>query len=348
MPRSEGGRSIIELRPHMQFSSGQPIDARAAVASLNRSQRLSATLKTLGAAAVYGGTQLSLSLPHTESQALARLLSSSRAAILPANYSPESPEGCGAFLVTRSHGQLVLLRNGRAPRGAAFLDRITIATKSVADCLRDFEARRADVGFLGAGLHQDRQDSTGFRLSPFALAVVQPGTLLKTPPPVGALHDALARVPAGPFSALGADRPRGTSKSWSGGGTSILVSQEDLWLGELARELALAWSKAESPVKVEPVTHRDYRDRLNSRRFELALRAFCFDRSGASTATEELFALDGRAPPRGGRALRPFEAARQLQLGILGELSVRGAIRHGCAGLTSKSHFALENTTLTI
>jgi peptide/nickel transport system substrate-binding protein len=346
LPRSEGGRSIIELRPYMQFSSGRPVDANAVVASLNRSQRLSSTLKTLGAATIQRGNRLALSLPPSDPQKLARLLSSPRSAVLPPDYSPESPDACGAFRVTRSGSQVVLLRNERAPRGAAFLDRITLTTASISDCLREFEAKRADVGFLGAGLHHDRHDSTAFRLSPFALAFVQPGALLQSPLPVGALNDALERVPAGPFLALGAERPRASVQAWSSGAKTIMVSHEDPWLAELTRELTVAWSTLNHPLKVDAVTHRDYRERLKSGRYELALRALCFDRSGAQTVTDELFTLDGRLAPRAGRVLQPVEAARQLQLGVLGSLGVRGAIRQGCENLASKSHFTLENTTI--
>lgn len=343
-PTQKNGRTIVELRPRLSFASGRRIDANQVMSSLRRSQAASPALAELGAVETVRGAPLQLSFAVKDPSGLVQLLSHPRAAIIPSDFSPGAPDTCGAFRITRTGAILNLARNPLAPRGGAFLDEVIIHSASVSDCLRAFEARRSDLGFLGAGLHRERQGIARFRLNPVGLALLLPGAQRRAQMPVGSLHEALARLPEGPLSAVGVERKRHAAQRWNGGDAELAVSQEEPWLIAIAEEMRSAWSTKGHALTLRALPSTQLSLLRRSGNFDLMLHFLGSRSIPARETTNHLFQVDGRAPPRGGRTLSPLESGRQLSLGIVGELSPSGATSPRTRGLVDGDRLSLESS----
>lgn len=343
-PIHKNGRTIVELRPHLAFSSGRTIDARQVVASLRRSMAASPALSELGAVETLRGTPLKISFTNKDPETLAQLLSHPRTSIVPSDFSPGAPDTCGAFRVSKTGTTLRLERNPLAPRGGAFLDEVVLHSASISDCLRAFEARRSDLGFLGAGLHRERRGISRFRLGPLGLALLLPGPRRRGQLPVGRLHEALARLPEGPLAALGVERGRHTPQRWNGGEADLSVPQDEPWIMAIADEMRSAWSTKGHALSVRPLPRSQLTQLRRNGQFDLMLQFLGSRNITAAETTHHLFQLDGRPPPRGGRTLSPLESGRQLSLGIVGALSPSGATSPRIRGLAAGDRLDLENS----
>lgn len=330
-PEDHGSFFQVELRPELKFSDGSSLTAREVVSSILRSQSLSSQLVGLGKPTASRTNPLIVHFPKPKGSQLtendlALELARPRSAIVPLSFSPTTPVGCGALKVTRIGPRLTLSRNELAPRGGSFLATVEIRSVSVTDALRAFESRSVDLGFLGKGLHRPRKDATAFQLSPLGLVIVQVGRGAEAFARPGLLHSQLARIPHAPFAALATARVRTSPVKWTGPSLSLLVDEQEYWLLALAKELSQSWSASGSELKVEAVSRVALTQRARSRDFDLILNAISTSGINTDQASRDLFALDGRSPPLGGRMPPPEEACRQLSLGLLGELRPHGAI----------------------
>jgi hypothetical protein len=122
-----------------------------------------------------------------------------------------------------------------------------------------------------------------------------------------------------------------------------LVPQDEPWLIAIAEEVARSWSRPGATVKLSVESSQAIKKRRTSGDFDAILSWLSTANISSKTTTTDLFKLDGRAAPRGGRNLRPHEAARQLNLGVVGELRPYGAIAKEVEALTRPSRIALEN-----
>lgn len=344
LPKEKNGRTFVELRPQLSFSSGRNIDANQVVSSLRRSIANSPSLKELGTVSTVRGTSLTLSFSQKDSQRLLALLTSPRAAIVPSDFSPSAPDACGAFRAFMSGNTLRLKRNPLAPRGGAFLDEVVIHSATISDCLRAFEARRSDLGFLGAGLHRERLGVARFRLEPVGLALLLPGTRRRTQMPVGSLHEALARLPEGPLAALGVERTRHAPQRLGGGDAELAVSQGEPWLVAVAEEIRNAWSARGHTLVVKALPKTQLAQLRKTGQFDLMLQFLGSRGISEAETTSHLFQLDGRPPPRGGRTLSPLESGRQLSLGIIGALTPSGATSAEIRNLIARDRLSLESS----
>lgn len=345
-PTPKGRRAIVSLRPQLKFSSGRSIDAKEVMSALRRASASSPALASLADVDTVRGAPLQLSFALSDSKLLSELLSHPRAAIVPSDFSPSAPDACGAFQIVKTGTTLKLARNPLGPRGGGYLDEVLIQSATISDCLRAFEAGRSELGFLGAGLHRERQGITRYRLNPLGLLLVIPGTRIRTEFPVGGLHEALARLPDGPLAALGAERPRRSPERWTRGNAELLVPQGEPWLGALAEELRSAWSTKDHTVTVRALPATQLSDLRRSGQFDLMLQ-FLGTRGVAETdTTNHLFQLDRRAAPRGGRVLSPLEGGRQLSLGLLGSLRPSVAVSPRSGSLVTEGRLCLENAEL--
>lgn len=344
LPSQSQGRTFVELRPQLAFASGRKIDAQQVVLSLRRSMAASPTLKDLGSVATVQGAPLRLSFSQKNPKVVLSLLTSPRSAIVPSDFSPSAPDACGAFRVSQTGSTLRLQRNPLAPRGGAFLDEVVIHRATISDCLRAFEARRSDLGFLGAGLHRERQGISRFRLNPIGLSLLVPGARRRTQMPVGGLHEALARLPDGPLAALGVERTRHNPQRWSGGDAELAVSQGEPWLIAIADEMRSAWSAKGHVLTVRALPKAQLVQLRKSGQFDLMLQFLGTRGIPEAETTTHLFQLDGRPPPRGGRTLSPLESGRQLSLGVVGALTPRGATSPEFRNLVSRDRLSLENS----
>lgn len=322
LPEPISGGVRLRLRPGLTFSDGNGLDAKRAAISLVRSRSRHPPMRDWGAIRSHGRDTLTIA--STDPKTAARVLSHLGTAIVPEKFSPARPLGCGALLVRTSGRSLVLERNPRAPRGGSYIEQVSIQSGDLRTCLRNFEARISDLGFLGAGLHQPRKDVRAFRLSGVGLALLRPGRNLSSFARPGALNAALGRLPSDGLSSLGVSRPSEGVARWPGPALEILVSSEQSWLEGIARQLQSAWNGSQRPVTVRALPTSDLNARMTSGNYDAALTFLSTSDLLPRQISEELFRLDGKLPPRAGRTLTPFEAARQLNLGVIGELVPRG------------------------
>jgi hypothetical protein len=81
---------------------------------------------------------------------------------------------------------------------------------------------------------------------------------------------------------------------------------------------------------------------MSSGSFDVALTFVSTKDLEPRQVSEQLFQLDGKSPPKGGRVLTPVEAARQLSLGVIGELVPRGYAARDFEGLVSEDTLRLD------
>lgn len=344
LPSLKNGCVEVHLREELEFSNSSPLSARAVASSLLRSAKMSTVLLPLANALILPTNERTVRFRGENLEEVARLLASPRAAIVPVDFSPNRPVGSGALKAKRSGSLLKLERNYLCPRGGAFIDAAELATSTPTESLRAFEARRSQLGFLGRGLHQERKDAADFQLDSVAQVVLEPGRSLKSFARPGVLQSALESLPQAPLEALGLSGPRQKSRPWAGPTLELLVDHDEPWLRAIAEELAQSWSRTTVGVRVTPLSRTALQEKRMSADFDAIVSWRSTVGLPPKLSTDELFLIDGRAPPRGGRTMSPQEAARQLNLGIVGELRPYGAVDRGLTGLMRPTHFDLGGT----
>ncbi|HVW30708.1 MAG TPA: hypothetical protein VHC69_35370, partial [Polyangiaceae bacterium] len=233
---------------------------------------------------------------------------------------------------------VTLLRNERAARGPAFLDRIEVRRAGdLASGLRAFEAGDADVGFLGAGLHRRRAGAVDFRTDPFGFVVLRTGALAGTWGAPGVAARLVSGLDPSRFSHLGlSPRGGGAPVPWGGPPADLLVDGGAPYLVEIARVAAAALSASGHEIRPYPLPERELAARREGGKYALAVD---FVRRLGPGKDDGLLSLLAGADPK--LADRPPRFAgqnedsltRTLPLAVLGELAVVGAHAPSWSGI---------------
>lgn len=342
LPTKLGDGCRLALRPGLKTAAGRSLGAADVVATLARA-------RTRGAVGLLGELQnptldskdaLGVVFPNASADAIARLLASPLLALVPRNFSPLAPDGCGAFRVELGRGRAVLTRNPNAARGAGFLDAIEVtAVSDLADLLRGFETGSSDVGWFGTGLYRAVKDAVPFEAPSYGFAVLMAGKAAGAWGAPGTLQALLDAVPAQQLSHLGVralPAQASGSPAWGGPATTIAVPATAPQLVAVARALASTLSTPGHELNVVEKTAEELSALQSSRQFGLLVDLV---RAPTPAARDLEIALRTAASPEGAKraprtALRaPRELGRQLSLGVIGELAVWGTRRAAFSNL---------------
>jgi peptide/nickel transport system substrate-binding protein len=231
---------------------------------------------------------------------------------------------------------MTLTRNVNAARGAAYLDAVeVIRADDLKTSLREFEAERDDVGWLGAGLHSSRRGSVRFDLGAAAWVVLvtgaeagpfgQPGVaqqLADGLPPERLAHLALGALPAA----------RG-DPGWGGPPAELLVDESAAHLVEVAQAVAPILSRPGHEVTATPVARAEL-GRRRARGAALAIELVRSMGPGSLQALLSLATADGRSravdlarhPPKLSAGTPARALTSMLRVGVIGEVRVAGAV----------------------
>ncbi len=332
----------LTLRPGLETAAGRGLSGADLVATIARARSRAAVglLGELETPRVDAKDPLSVVFAHGSADVVARALANPLLALVPRNFSPLAPDGCGAFKVEISRGRALLTRNPNAARGPSFLDAIEVTSvNDLAELLRSFEANQTDIGWFGTGLYRAVKDAIAFETPRYAFAVLIAGKAVGAWGAPGTLQGLLDAVPALQLSHLGVRAlPTQTSGSaaWGGPATTIAVLANAPQLSAIARALAGTLSTPGHELTVVEKTAEELLGLQSSRQFGLLLDAV---RAPTSTARDIEMALRTAASPEAAKraprtALQsPRELGRQLPLGVVGELSVWGARRAPFVGI---------------
>lgn len=344
LPSKAGDGCRVTLRPGLKTAAGRTLGAQDLLATLTRARTRGATglLGELEQPSVDSQSPLSLVFPHTSADAVARTLASPLLALVPRSFSPLAPDGCGAFKVELGRGRAVFTRNLNAARGPAFLDAIEVAAASdLAELLRGFEAGETDVGWFGSGLYRAVKDAVSFEAPRYGFAVLLAGKAAGAWAAPGILQPLLDAVPAQQLSHLGLRglpaAPLGNAR-WNGPTTTIAVLGGAPQLVAIARALAASWSSPGHELTVVEKTADELSALQSSRQFGLLVD--CVRAPSAAPRELEMALRTAASPEAAKRAPRtqpsaPRELARQLPLGVIGELVVWGTRRASFNALES-------------
>ena len=331
-PSAPPADARVTLRAELVSARGKALSAADVIFSLKRAQSLggAAVLGAFRPASADGKDKLSLLVPEANPEALARALSNPLTAIVPRGFSPLAPDGTGAFKATFASDTLSLIRNEKAARGAAFLERIELSRASdLADALRAFEAGQVDVGWLGNGLYRSKAGAVPLDGPIFGWIVLRTGTEAKSWGAPGIAGQLTAALPAAALARFGVRAVAGAGNGvrWGGGPTSLLVSEDAPHAVELARALEPLLSSSGNEVRATPVPRGTWLEARRSRRYGLLLD---FVRAAAAMPTQSALALLAAVDPE--LARRPpknlssvLDATRTLSLGIVGDVRIAGA-----------------------
>ena len=331
LPERTASGSRVTLRAELVSARGKALSAADVIFSLKRAQSLggAAVLGAFRPASADGKDRLSLLVPEANPEALARALSNPLTAIVPRGFSPLAPDGTGAFKATFASDTLSLIRNEKAARGAAFLERIELSRASdLADALRAFEAGQVDVGWLGNGLYRSKAGAVPLDGPIFGWIVLRTGTEAKSWGAPGIAGQLTAALPAAALARFGVRAVGGAGNGvrWGGGPTPLLVSEDAPHAVELARALEPLLSSSGNEVRATPVPRGTWLEARRSRRYGLLLD---FVRAAGDTAQSPLALLAAvdpelaRRPPKNLSSV--WDATRTLSLGIVGDVRIAGA-----------------------
>lgn len=340
MPEAVAGGVRVTLRRGLVTASGRPLDGRDVIASLERAARAAARplLAPFAPPKKDGTDPLSVFFPTGTPEAIADALASPTTAIVSRASLAGHLDGTGAFRERVAPKGLVLERNERAARGAAFLDSIEVERATdLADALRAFESGDADVGFLGAGLHRRRPGAVDLRTTPAGFVILRSGPEAGSWGAPGIAATLTSAMDPGVLSHLGlltshegagAGAGSGRDAAWGGPPTDVLVSERSPYFVEVARVVAAVLSRPGHELRSLPLPATEFRARRNAGRYALAVD---FARRIGPTPRHALLSLLTAADPRlADKPPRvsdpsPLTITRTLPLAILGELSISGA-----------------------
>jgi peptide/nickel transport system substrate-binding protein len=330
-PEPDGATLRVTLRAGVRFASGAPLDARAAAASIARARArdASAWLAEVPVPHIDHGT---LVFPMRDARHLVRALASPLVAIVSPRFTPERSDGTGPFRAEMQSGALVLVRNGLAAGGPAFLDAIEVrrATDLVTS-LRAFESGADDLGWLGSFLHDPRPGAKSFDAGLVGWAILRTGRdagALDAPGMAQSLADGVPHATLAPLVVGPPWDP--SSSTWTGGPADIVVRDDAPWLVEVARALAVALSSASHELRCTPLPASEIAQRRGTRGFTLMLDVARPAGPGPLGAVLGLATADdaataaalSRHPPRGELPVRT--ATRTMRLGVVGEIRLQG------------------------
>lgn len=336
MPHREGAGTVVRLREGLRTARGTALDARDVIASIDRARaRGGAALWTdLPRPAAHPGERLAVTFGSADPVKLAKALASPLFALLPRSFSSSAPDGTGAFRADLKGGKLVLTRNENAARGASYLDSIEVESASdLKASLRQFEAERDDLGWLGMGLFGGRKGAAKFDCGAHALVVLITGSDAGTAGGVGAAQRLAGALPSERLGhlGLGALPVASGSPLWTGPKTDLVVDESAPHLVEIAATLAPILSGPGHEVTAAPVS----RSELAKRRGKAALMLDLVRPLGPGPLNTLLSLASAESPARAVEVAKkppknPASSARALaatlQVGVIGEVRASGGV----------------------
>lgn len=335
-----GGGLRITLRSGLKTGAGRSLEARDVAASLARARALGARaiLAPIPVPKVEGRA---LVFASKDAAKLTRALASPLTAVVPPAFTPDRPDGTGPFRAERRDGGLSLTRNPLAARGPAYLDEIVLrAAPDVAACLRAFESGAADLGWLGAGLHEPRTGSRPFDGGAVGWVVLRTGHAAGSWDAPGVAQRLADGLSPSRLSYLGlgpAWRPSTdggpSDQGWGGSSGDLAVRDDCPWLLEVAKAVAASLSRPGHEITVRSLGPVDFGRMRSARAFSLAVDVV---RAVGPSALDALVALatgeDGASaedvakhPPRIAEGTSPRTLTRTLRLAVVGEVRMQGA-----------------------
>ncbi len=337
-PEPDGAALRVTLRPGMRFASGAPLDARAAASSIARARAHDAAAWLSEIPAPRAGDDGLVFAMH-DAPFLVRALASPLVAVVAPRFSPERPDGSGAFRAEPMAGSLRLTRNGVAANGPALLDSIEAQhAPDLVTSLRAFESGADDMGWLGSFLHDPRPGARGFDAGTVAWAVLRTGRLaggLDAPGFAQGLADGVPHAALAPL-VVGPTWEQGPAL-WTGPPCDLVVRDDAPWLVEVARALAIAMSTPSHEITARPIAAGELAQRRSARAFALILDvarpagpgglgvilglATADDAASAAALARRLVhhprdAMRADAMPR--------RATQSMRLGVVGEIRLEG------------------------
>lgn len=337
LPEQRAGLTRVTLRQGLTSGLGRELSARDLLWSVNRAKSMDAraVLQGVGQGSVDPANPRTVAFRNTDPNTLARALASPLVPLVSRHYAKAHPDGTGPFVAYPSSQSLLLKRNGKAARGAAYLRQVRIDRgANLRDSLRAFEARKTDIGWLGAGLYQPRKDAKPFDFGAAAWIVLRTGREAGAWHAPGVAQQLVASIEPARLAHLGLGAvPAVSSKQrWSGPACALLAPARSAHLIEVATTVASILSQTGNEVQPLAIPKDEFTARRQSRGFCLMvdvvrpvgppglatlLALVCADDPARATSLAS-------SPPRLS-SFDPRVIARTLHLGILGNLQVRGA-----------------------
>lgn len=338
LPTRQRGGTRVRLRGGLVSARGRALAARDLIESVERARRGGASAVLLGIpegkvdrsdgrVAVFGDVD-----PVELAQALACPL----VALVSTPSTSVQPDGTGAFRADLGRDGLLLERNLHAARGSAFLRRIRITSApDLKAPLRAFEAQKADVGWLGAGLHQPRADAVPFDLGSVGWIVLRTGREAGSWNAPGVAQRLLDAIQPARLAHLGlGPLPSSTTPvPWGGPACKLIAPARSAHLVEVAATLASILSRPGHEVELSALGPADFASRRASRVYALMVDVVRpVGPAGMASLVALATADDGvrarsivQYPPRLG-SFDPRVLTRTLHLGVVGGLRVAGAL----------------------
>lgn len=336
MPTREGAGTVVRLREGLRTARQVALDARDVIASVERARvRGGAALWTdLPRPTALAADRLTVVFGAADPIKLARALASPLFALVPRSFSATAPDGTGAFRADIRGGKLTLTRNQNAARGASFLESVEVASATdLRTSLRQFEAERDDLGWLGMGLFGGRKNAVRFDCGALAWIVLVTGSEAGTAGGAGAAQRLASALPAERLGHLGLGAlPAATGDpAWTGAKTELVVDEGAAHLVEIANTVAPILSNPGHEVTVTALPRAE----VAKRRGKAALMLDVVRPLGPgamstllalATAEDPARAAElSRRPPKGmGSSARAL--AGLLRVGVIGEVRASGGV----------------------
>jgi peptide/nickel transport system substrate-binding protein len=342
LPTKEAGITTVKLRHGLRTSRGKALDAGDVLASFKRARARGAAplLEPLGEPTRVASDPFALQFPKAQLAAVTRAFASPVTAIVARAFDPKAPDGTGPFAATLRGGAVELTRNVASASGAAFLERLAISSaQDLRESLRDFEAERDDLGWLGSGVFGSRKDAVRFDLGAVALVVLAAQPSVGPAGRPGALQALVNAVPRGKLAHLGLGTlPAGRdAAAWDGADADLWVDAGAPHLVEVAEALADALSRPDHTLTVRTARRDEVLAKRRKGDASLSLHVVRPLGSGSFGALLGLALLDDPARAKelakvgskiaDGRGVR--DVTSELRVAVVGEVRVAGAIVPG-------------------
>lgn len=334
LPMREAGATIVRLREGVRTARQTALDARDVVASIERARARggAALWIDLPKPAVHPTDKLAVSFGSADTTRVSRALASPLFAIVPRSFSASAPDGTGPFRADFKSGALSLTRNAHAARGAAFLDAIDVeSAPDLRASLRQFEAERDDIGWLGMGLFNGRKNATKIDLGAVAHVVLAIGSDAGALAGAGIAQKIVNALPSDRLGHLGLGTlPQAVGDpAWTGPKTELLVEEGATHLIEIARAIAPILSNTGHEVTVATASRSD----LAKKRGKAALRLEVVRPLGpgslstllalASADDSSRAEVIAKKPPKS-LAASARALTSSLRVGVVGEIRITG------------------------
>lgn len=339
LPIKEGRGTVIRLRSGLLTARKKALEAKDVLFSIERS-------RARGAAAIFVEVPIPTLVKHepltlifgsADPHKLARILALPISAILPRGFDAFTPDGTGAFRADCADKQMILSRNVWAARGPAFLERIEIARASdMASSLRQFEAERTDIGWLGLGLHGDRKGALRFDLGKAAWIVLWIDPRIGSFGAPGIAQKLIDSIPSERLAHLGlGPLPPATGKfTWGGPAMELWVDEASAHMVEIAKTLGPLLSQPGREITVVPLARSEIIKRRGKSQVGMSLEVVRPVTQGTQGLWASLVAADdplkakelALKPPKFLANASARSLTQNMQLGVLGEMRVMGGI----------------------